>query len=184
MSACLKAIFMMSLWALLKSSSWLARAILCITCHAFFLCACPCSIYGFVYSHKYSFLSFSVLENQCHLGIYKNKLIAKLLSRWKCLMNFGIHWRDLPQMCLTQGLQPRLYLYMRKCSFHTWNFAFHCCWAKKLSLSSPPSAKPSWLWWMQFRRKMDRVQLFFPRCIGGPSTSVPFSQRICPSPCY
>lgn len=45
---------------------------------------------------------FSASENQCYLGIYKDKSTARLLSRWKCLTNFCIHWRH-PH----RGISPR-----------------------------------------------------------------------------
>lgn len=86
----------------------------------FFFCVRVCTSVQYLWVWIFpqiQFPFFSTLETQCHLGIYEDKLMARLLSRWKCLTNFYIHWRDLPQMYLTLRLQPSLYLYTGKCSF-------------------------------------------------------------------
>lgn len=88
-------------------------------CHAFLLCVCMHGCMVFVgFSIPTNTVSlFLTLENQCHFGIYKDKLMARLYSRWKHLANFCIHRADLPQMYLTQGFQPKPFFGQREVVF-------------------------------------------------------------------
>lgn len=79
---------------------------------------------------------FLTLENQCHLGIYKDKLMARLYSRWKRLANFCIHWTDLPQMYLTRDFSQSLFLDTGKWSF-PWDISFS--WPDGSRWSVPPA---------------------------------------------
>lgn len=60
----------------------------------FFSCVHVCAIFIGLDIPTNTISRFSMLENQCHLRIYKDRLMARLLSRWKCLTNFYIRWRD------------------------------------------------------------------------------------------
>lgn len=60
-------------------------------------------------------------------------------------------------------------------------FSLTPCRNKEAVPLIPTSEATEMQWWMQFRWKVDRVQLSFPGCMARLSTSVPFSQGICPS---
>lgn len=103
----------------------------------FFLCSCVrvCAIFIGLDIPTNTISRFSVLENQCHLRVCKDKLMARLFSRWKCLTNFYIWWRDFDG-CILPGDFSRVF-------FCTWgNVLFYVRIFFSLTLSRNKEAIP------------------------------------------